>query len=417
MVSEIKKKMKEFEKNSMLRSKFKANLQRAGLEDILWPEDKLEIYQVEFLVSIGKKKCPYPLYHHKDRLVYVTERIEDMIAGRSIDHPALAYYYLSRYQDQFKETAAEKAKTEAEKAKNSNLKTSKKSVASKKTARKTAKKTVKKSVETAVEPELSPAEKRAAEKRKEKQIIYNKLQKLKGRLSAPRSLKRARDDQSRVEEVFSSFRQLTKEYYRMLQNYRTLESELEFYRNPDYLHSDGKKKLQELQAENADLRSSLSRELNRAEMLEREVSRLAEQIVSSPVFTGQESQELEELRTEYNILSQKYDAIVSRNIELSNSLEKANRVKSLEAILDNIRERINQALRNPVTGEDARLHAIKQEISQLQRARMYLGKALYDIGIIYLRLGHTRNAISELRAARELGVEDPETNRILNTNS
>jgi hypothetical protein len=33
---------------------------------------------------------------------------------------------------------------------------------------------------------------------------------------------------------------------------------------------------------------------------------------------------------------------------------------------------------------------------------------------LYLRLGKKENALIELRAARELGVEDPEVNRIIN---
>jgi hypothetical protein len=57
---------------------------------------------------------------------------------------------------------------------------------------------------------------------------------------------------------------------------------------------------------------------------------------------------------------------------------------------------------------------IKQEIEELQRARIYLGKALYDLGLLYLRLGKKENALVELKAARELGVEDPEVNRIIN---
>ena len=45
---------------------------------------------------------------------------------------------------------------------------------------------------------------------------------------------------------------------------------------------------------------------------------------------------------------------------------------------------------------------------------MYLGKALYDLGILYLRTGEKENAVEELRAAKELGIEDPETNKIIN---
>ena len=56
---------------------------------------------------------------------------------------------------------------------------------------------------------------------------------------------------------------------------------------------------------------------------------------------------------------------------------------------------------------------IRREIEQLQRARIYLGKAVFDLGMLYLRLGRKEDAIAELRAARELGVNDPEANRLI----
>lgn len=49
---------------------------------------------------------------------------------------------------------------------------------------------------------------------------------------------------------------------------------------------------------------------------------------------------------------------------------------------------------------------LKKEIDQLQRARVYLGRALYDVGILYARINKRDEALTELRAARELGVED-----------
>ena len=80
-----------------------------------------------------------------------------------------------------------------------------------------------------------------------------------------------------------------------------------------------------------------------------------------------------------------------------------------------VRDKINAALRAGVNqADDILLKNLRGEIDQLMRARVYLGRALYDIGLLYLRLGQKHKAITEFRAARELGIEDPETNQMLN---
>ena len=82
-------------------------------------------------------------------------------------------------------------------------------------------------------------------------------------------------------------------------------------------------------------------------------------------------------------------------------------------MLDNIRDRVNGIIRSGVLKEEILLSRIGSEVEQLQRARIYLGRALFDMGMLYLRMGKKEAAFQELRAARELGVEDPEADRFL----
>jgi len=157
----------------------------------------------------------------------------------------------------------------------------------------------------------------------------------------------------------------------------------------------------------------LLQERSKNELLEKEVQRLTELIIENPTITVQQ-EELESLKKEYRLLSEKYDLLVSKNIELRNLLEQQNHVKTLQDALNKVRDRINKILKTGGLNEEVMIIKIKQEIEELQRARIYLGKALYDLGLLYLRLGKKENALIELRAARELGVEDPEVNRIIN---
>ncbi|HMW61444.1 MAG TPA: hypothetical protein PKA91_17440, partial [Leptospiraceae bacterium] len=81
------------------------------------------------------------------------------------------------------------------------------------------------------------------------------------------------------------------------------------------------------------------------------------------------------------------------------------------------RDKINSALRAGIhEAPDAILKSLSDEISQLKRARLYLGRALYDIGILYHRKGDRERAKEELRAARELGVRDADVENILKQN-
>jgi predicted nucleic acid-binding Zn-ribbon protein len=232
------------------------------------------------------------------------------------------------------------------------------------------------------------------------------------RLRVPAYMKRAKTEFEIKESSVRAFEDMYGEFLNLRLRIQTLENEVLAYQNPDYAHPPIKAKLQEFQTQNNDLAMRFVKEQNRADILESEIQRLTDHILAQPA-----EGELDSLKREYNVLSQKCDNLVSRNIELSNRMKELGRSKQLEDILDGIRDKINSALRAGIhEAPDAILKSLSDEISQLKRARLYLGRALYDIGILYHRKGDRERAKEELRAARELGVRDADVENILKQN-
>ncbi|MBX7058516.1 MAG: hypothetical protein K1X75_10665 [Leptospirales bacterium] len=170
----------------------------------------------------------------------------------------------------------------------------------------------------------------------------------------------------------------------------------------------------QLREQGAAMAAELAEERRHAQKVEARLKRLSDQETARRSEIESEIvQEHRALREEYSILSRKYDDVVSQNIRLSNELRRGPG-GDLSASLDQLRERINSIVKHGALRDDRlALSALRMEVAQLQRARMYLGRALFNLGILYLRGGDRKKAVAELRAARELGVEDAETNRLL----
>ena len=249
--------------------------------------------------------------------------------------------------------------------------------------------------------------------------ILDRLKKIKRKLSVSAALKKAKNEESLLSAVFAEERKLTEKFGDLTKKVEAAQIQLSYFKNPDFMHRHHQKKMEQLEMDIEEYASLIRHESSRADLLEREVERLTEQIIAIPFGGGRdEREELDSIRKEYSILSQKYDMLVSKNIDLSNRLERESSTKSLESLLDSVRNKINAILRSGVSGtkegDTTILHGLKSEVAQLKRSRLYLGKALYDLGILYLRTGEKENAVEELRAAKELGIEDPETNKIIN---
>ncbi|MCR9144673.1 MAG: hypothetical protein NXI24_20715 [bacterium] len=387
MALSIVQKLDKFQSDPKLQAEFEDFVRQAWLPDLLWPERRPKIFPAKFRGSQApprsrsKKKASkkagarkgrdvvYPLMDVSRRLDYVAVNL-DQLARTMASHPAVAYLYLTLFQEDYRPPETGRKRVTAA----------------------------------------------AAARAEKNKIVYNKVQRLKRRLVVSPAVKRARNRHDLSVAVLAEFDKQTEGYYAQRQQIESLEIELEMHRKTLGLHSEDRKRIDELVAENANLNVRLTKERERSAGVEQELSRLAEQVLHGGPFTSetQVAEEYQQLRHEHGVLSQKYDALISKNIELSNRLERAGKARALEEVLNTLRDKINGVLRSGLLkNDDALLASIQGEIAQLQRARIYLGRALYDVGMLYLRSGDRKRALAELRAARELGVESADTNRII----
>lgn len=408
----ILQKLDSFHSSPELQAEFEDIARQVWLPDLLWPERNPKAFPAKFRArdaapasrqAAGKKKAArrssaqsrrsvgpevvYPLQDVSRRLDYVALNL-DYLARTMRSHPAVAFLYLFLFQEEYQSPVA---------AGSGSSRGARKGISKKKGKKK----------------KQSAAARRKEEERK---LIYNKVQRLKRKLVVSPAVKRARSRHDLSVAVLAEFDSQTEAYYSGQRQIEALDIELEMHRKTLGLHSEDRKRIDELVAENANLNVRLSRERERSGGLEQELSRLAEQVLHGGPFVSesQVAEEYQQLRHDHGVLSQKYDALISKNIELSNRLERAGKARALEEVLNTLRDKINGVLRSGLMkNDDALLATIQGEITQLQRARIYLGRALYDVGMLYLRAGDRKRALAELRAARELGVESADTNRLL----
>ena len=396
LVEKIHQRIDEFRKDKQAQEKFNLLLDSVSLADIIWPENNPDVFGDDYLVKYRKRNCPFPLWEPEHRLAYIEERIQRISREETVEkiHPAQAFYLLTMYQVQFKPEPEPTPKKAA--------------------SRKTG--TAKKAKRAKAVPRKTRKSAAALEEEPRKQRIYRKLQRLKNHLSVSPELKKAKTEQELLRCLFDEFEVMTAQFFEHRRTVEAFETELELYRKPDYMHPSARKAMEEVIAENAGQRIMHSRELVRVESLEREIERLLTKMNETSDYPSLQ-EELTGLRREYRVLSSKNDSLVNNNIKLSNRLKTYGEADpaGLERILDAVRDRINAALKlGDNISNDALVKSIEGEIGQVRRAREYLGRALYDVGVLYLRMGERDKAIAEFRAARELGVEDADTNRLLN---
>ncbi|HBS06528.1 MAG TPA: hypothetical protein DEA96_16285 [Leptospiraceae bacterium] len=388
MSARVQKKIEDYRKDRSLQQDFLQQCRTVPVEAVLWPEKYSSHFPADYMIKRGKKEFPYPLLETEDR-IKVLQGLFHHWAGADADspeHPLVLCYYLNEYQKQFRPR---------QKKKGSALQRATRTVLNEKKGK-----------------NVSAAELKRREKEKEKEKHYKKLQTLKNKLPVDKTFKKAESSEIQW-AIFLALRDLVRDRGELLEGAHEVPAER--VRDVKTSDNDLKKRLEEVLEESDDLRAQLKRETTRADLLEEEVQRLAEQIISSPttIVTRGDASEMESLKQEYNLLSQKYDALVSKNIDLANRLNRVDQAVRLEQVLDNIRDRVNSIIRSGVLKEEILLSRIGSEVEQLQRARIYLGRALFDMGMLYLRMGKKEAAFQELRAARELGVEDPEADRFL----
>jgi hypothetical protein len=376
-------------KNEVLKEEFTHFVQQLSTKEILWPEEYLDSYDKKFVYQEKQRKLIPFLNSNLEKLQYLELKIQQWIQNQTgrYEHPYITYYYLQKFLEEITkkdfDQSVNKATQEVLKAIKSK---------SKKT-----KHNLKENLES---------------KENDLKKSIDLINKVKKKLQVPKKWHQYNAEKI-YQELLHHFEELSIENYHTVREKINLEIELEHYKNPDFVHPSYKQDIEQYKQQIQQLQKELLQERSKNELLEKEVQRLTELIIENPTITVQQ-EELESLKKEYRLLSEKYDLLVSKNIELRNLLEQQNHVKTLQDALNKVRDRINKILKTGGLNEEVMIIKIKQEIEELQRARIYLGKALYDLGLLYLRLGKKENALIELRAARELGVEDPEVNRIIN---
>ncbi|MBI3394223.1 MAG: hypothetical protein HY042_00130 [Spirochaetia bacterium] len=387
MTETIRKKIALFRATPGLRVKFSRAAKQAEPCDILWPEKRPAAFPKEFHVTIDRVATVYPLLDAAFKLDCIEMRVEGARRSEAPPlNPLSAYYDLSLFQQTLAAPHNVKPKSDTKKKKGS-------------------------------------AKKGKAAVSDRPPTPWERIEKLKDSLDVPPAVRKAEHPEDIARAVITLASKTGMEHSGLKHVVSKLEAEIQSLRRPDYLPAAQKeifaaltKRNQELQRLHDKAAAENAKEKIRNDFLETEVNRLAERLITSPP-RDPIAQELETIRQEYSILSQKYDLLVTHNIALSNRLQQINTAKTLEDILDLVRDKINSVIRAGVQERnDVLLRTLRGEISQLVRARTYLGRALYDLGRLYLRTGEEHRAIVELRAARELGVEDPETNRIINSN-
>ncbi len=401
--------LKKLEDND-LRNKFIEQIYHLGSKEILWPLAFYKFYNEEFLVSIQKKLIPVFLIKIEDRLYFIEKKITNFIQHQigKYEHPYLTFYNLTKFYEEIQSEPMDKSLEKATEEVLSELKNKKR----KKLKKEQKPKKNQNWEENLENQKIVQFDTIFALSEEKKPEILKRIENLRKKLQVPKHWRKM-SSHEQLPELLEHFEAISLENYNIQKQIVSLEIELEHYRKPDFIHPGYQKELDELKNRILQLQKDYIEEKSRAEILEKEVKRLTDLIIENPTVSQQQD-ELETLKKEYRLLSEKYDLLVNKNIELRNIIENQNYVKSLEDILDKVRDRINKVLKTGGLTEEVMILKIKKEIEQLQRARTYLGKSLYDLGLLLLRLGRKQEALIELRAAKELGVEDPEVNRILN---
>ncbi len=364
-LSKLKSKLSFFKNSTKEQKDFKKHVLQLPLMYILWPHFHAKHFHTRYCVSYAARHSVFPLGPIKDRLYYVKMKLEKLALFQYTEtHPTLIYFMLSCFQHQFCELF-----------------------------------------------------KNYKPKRKVKSLSQE-LEQMKLSLGVSLRLRGANGAYNVSIAFLQEFQDMARSYISSLKKNAVIENELVALRSVTDQKQNRDLEFKKLKDFNHKLRLSLRQERKLSSRLEKELRRVTETILSSYNIDKNSSlfDEYQNLRQEYDLLARKNDALVSKNIELGNSVEKSSRdhVSLLEGVLDGIQSRINILLKNEYTDDyGVLLSSIEKEIGVLIRSRTYLGRSLYNIGLLYFRMGEKNKAVTEFRAAKELGISDKKSENIM----
>ena len=383
-------KIEKFHNNPRLCSKFENIARKLPLPCILWPTLHYARFPKEFHIRYQKRNCVYPLEGLSERINYVEKKLTNpsYFVSSATLHPLLSYMYLDEFHSQLLDYSKSKAPN----------------------------------------PSLSPAQidnpKRKNPTEQEKTfIVYppseislflRRIKQLQKTLDVPRNVRRAKGEIEITTIVLQEMQKLSEKSVQLMESNSTLEMEWDLFR---FVLSHEKKHgntNRELASINQELSQALTKERQNSRRLHQELQKVSEQILTAHHLDSKSNlaTEYQNLKNDYNLLFRKNDVLVSKNIELANQVKRLRSLHthSLEHLLDAMRDRINALLkRQRNNNSTVLLRSIEKEAVPLQRARVYLAKVCYNLGILYLNSKEPHRALHELRAARELGLEVPES--------
>ncbi len=370
----IEKKYFFFLDNPAQKSRFEKLIRKIHLTAILWPHHHIHSFPKEFQAFYKNQKCVFPLEILLDRVYYIGIKIGEIARLDHKElHPILSYYFLNHFQKQL----------------------------------------------LFFQKQFGKQDKHSIP------LVYKGIEKLKRQLDVPTNMRSQKWKQTPEEIILIELQNMANIAANQLQKNKTIESDWDTFRIELYNSEKQITELTKIKYQNQELRLALKKEHRTVSQLEKELHHVTEKILAFHDLDKKSSlfHEYQDLRQEYDILTRKNDALVSKNIELANHLKESSLPSQrygnkLESILDNIRDRINALLRRQKQTDNnldssLLLLSMKKEIIQLTRSRLYLGKALYNLGLLYLRMGDKQQGIQELKAARELGVRDASVNEII----
>ena len=166
MAQSILQKLDKFHSDPKLQVEFEEIARRAWLPDLLWPDRRPKIFPAKFRGPApkaggrkrggGRREVVYPLLDVSRRLDYAAIKLAHL--SRTMEsHPAVAFLYLTLFQEEFRPPEKRRARS------------------------------------TAAGTAGSGASAKAATDAEHKKLIYNKIQRLKRRLVVSPAVKRARN--------------------------------------------------------------------------------------------------------------------------------------------------------------------------------------------------------------------------------
>ena len=339
MSQALEKKLLWFQGNHEAKARFQKEISSLPLSHILWPDQHEKSFASEFRVRVKGGICVFPLYQASERLAYTEYRLNHSTASQTKMDSIFSCFCLNFFEEQLCQAEENHS-------------------------------------------HLSPSN---------REIIHSLIQKtksMKKKIKLPKPLNQSSmQKDSLFHALCNNIEHTSHRLSSSIQKNDALEEEIEQIQNK--LDSSKKKYTEFRQARlsNRRLRSALRRERRASMFLEQELDRFAkyESLKQTPSHSLELPHKYFTLEKENRLLIQKNDSLTTHNLELSDLLKQLNKAANLEAILTAIRDRINMIIRNQkIDDEENLIQIMKDETAELRRARSYLGKVLYNLGILYL---------------------------------